>query len=125
MPRVDVKRATDPASAADGMRVLVDGRWPPFVAKDAISVDLWLKEAAPSEALRRWYGGDAGRWEAFTARYRAEIAQRDGVLRLLRELARRGPVTLLHAGRDGARSNAAALRSIIESEGAAAPGEAA
>jgi uncharacterized protein YeaO (DUF488 family) len=120
---VQVKRATEAPSPADGMRVLVDRRWPPGVGKEAIAVDLWLKEAAPSEALRRWYGSDASRWDGFTERYRAEVESRDGVLRLLRELRRRGPVTLLHAGRDGSHSNAAALKRIIEAESAAAPGE--
>ena len=109
-----VKRALDPATSADGIRVLVERRWPPGKRKEQVAVDLWLHDAAPSDTLRRWYGRDASRWEDFIWRYRTEISQQRDLVRLLHELERRGPVTLLHAGGDGERNNAAALRRILD-----------
>ena len=117
MPRMAVKRATATPDRHDGMRVLVDRRWPPGCTRDEVAVDLWLREAAPSEALRRWYGRDASRWPAFVERYRSEIRDRADLVRLLRELGRRGPVTLLHGTRDAEHNNAAALRRILDELG--------
>src|SRR5690554_5891493 len=106
MGMLALKRTTDAPSPADGIRVLVDRRWPPGVSRDAAAVDLWLKEAAPSEALRRWYARDPARRAEFRARYRAEIERREGILRMLQELRRRGSLTLLHAARDAVHTNA-------------------
>ena len=111
---VAVKRAYEPASPADGMRVLVDRLWPRGVSKEHLAVDFWLKDAAPSDALRRWYGHKPHRWESFTAKYRGELVQRADLLRLLDELRRRGRVTLLFGARDVARNNAVVLREVLE-----------
>ncbi len=96
------------------MRVLVDRLWPRGVSKEQLAVDFWLKDAAPSDALRRWYGHKPGRWESFAAKYRAELAQRADLFRLLDELRRRGRVTLLYGARDTARNNAVVLRAVLE-----------
>ena len=111
---VSVKRAYEPASPDDGMRVLVDRLWPRGLTKEQLAVDFWLKDAAPSDALRRWYGHTPRRWEPFAAKYRAELAQRTDLLRLLDELRRRGRVTLLYGARDTARNNAVVLREVLE-----------
>ena len=111
---VSVKRAYEPASPDDGMRVLVDRLWPRGVSKEQLAVDFWLKDAAPSDALRHWYGHRPGRWESFAAKYRGELAQRADLLRLLDELRRRGRVTLLYGARDTARNNAVVLREVLE-----------
>lgn len=121
MARLAIKRAADEPSPDDGMRVLVDPQWPPGLSREATCVDLWLKEAAPSLTLRRWHAMNPDRWPAFKERYRAELVGRHGLMRLLTELHRRGPVTLLHAARDGSRSNAAALVEILESDDGARP----
>lgn len=96
------------------MRVLVDRLWPRGLSKAQLAVDFWLKELAPSEALRRWYGHDPSRWAAFSDRYRTELAQCDELLRLLEELRRRGPLTLIYGARDAARNNAVVLREVLE-----------
>jgi len=98
------------------MRVLVEGRWPAGLRKEEVAADLWLKDAAPSETLRRWYAREPDRWDAFTARYRAELRQRPELLRLLRELRRRGPLTLLHGMRDASRNYALVVREILEKD---------
>jgi uncharacterized protein YeaO (DUF488 family) len=111
---VSVKRAYEPATPGDGMRVLVDRLWPRGLSKEQLTVDLWLRDAAPSDALRRWYGHKPSRWATFATKYRNELAQRTDQLRLLDELRRRGRVTLLYGARDTARNNAVVLREVLE-----------
>ncbi len=111
---VDLKRAYERPAPGDGMRVLVDRLWPRGLSKEKLAVDFWLKDAAPSDALRRWYGHDPRRWESFAAKYRAELAHQPDLLRLLDELRRRGRVTLLYGARDTARNNAVVLRQVLD-----------
>jgi uncharacterized protein YeaO (DUF488 family) len=111
---VRLKRAYDAPSPADGMRVLVDRLWPRGLARDQLAIDFWLKDAAPSAALRRWYGHVPRRWRSFAAKYRAELERRPDALRLLDELRRRGPVTLIYGARDPERNNAVVLRDTLE-----------
>ncbi len=101
------------------MRVLVDRLWPRGLSREQLAVDFWLKDVAPSTALRRWYGHESNRWKSFAAKYRAELAHRADLLRLLDELRRRGRVTLLYATRDAARNNAVVLRKVLEKRGCA------
>jgi uncharacterized protein YeaO (DUF488 family) len=102
------------------MRVLVDRLWPRGLSKEQLAVDFWLKDAAPSDALRRWYGHKPSHWESFAAKYRAELAQRTDLLRLLDELRRRGRITLLYGARDTACNNAVVLREVLEERRCAA-----
>ena len=113
---VVLERAYEAHAPRDGLRVLVDRLWPRGLSRKALAVDFWLKDLAPSEALRRWYGHRPGRWASFATRYRAELAQerRDALLRLLDELRERGQVTLLYGARDTARNHAVVLREILE-----------
>jgi uncharacterized protein YeaO (DUF488 family) len=111
---IGVKRASERPLPGDGMRVLVERRWPPGQSKERIAADLWLKDAAPSDALVRACATNPARWDEFKAKYRSELEARDDVLRLIDELRRRSPVTLLHAGGDRARNTAVALREILD-----------
>ena len=114
---VKLKRVYERPSAADGMRVLVDRLWPRGLTKHDVSADLWLRDAAPSSGLRRWYGHDPRRWKAFRRKYRAELAQRPEILSLLSDLRRRAPLTLLFGAHDAARNNAVVLREVLEKPG--------
>jgi uncharacterized protein YeaO (DUF488 family) len=108
MPRqIRTKRVYEPAAPEDGWRVLVDRLWPRGLKKEAAAVDLWLKEAAPSAELRRWFAHDPARWDEFRRRYAAELAQNRAALKPL--IAAEGPLTLLFAARDPAHNNAVAL----------------
>src|SRR3546814_17221881 len=71
--RLAVKRAYDPPASADGQRVLVDRVWPRGVTKEALRLAVWLKEAAPSTALRKWFGHDPAKWDGFRTRYFREL----------------------------------------------------
>lgn len=117
---VGLKRAYEQPSPEDGMRVLIDRLWPRGLSKEQLEVDLWLKDAAPSDALRRWYGHTRSRWESFAAKYRAELAQRNDLLHLLDELRRRGRITLIYGAHDTDCNNAVVLRDVLEERRCAA-----
>lgn len=110
---VRLKRAYEPAEPDDGMRILVDRLWPRGVRKADAAVDLWLKDVAPSTALRKWFGHDPARWQAFRERYAEELRQRPEALSRIRELARKGPVTLVYSAHDEAHNDAVVLRELV------------
>lgn len=112
--KVGMKRAFERPAPSDGVRVLVDRLWPRGQRKEQLAIDLWLKDLAPSDALRRWYGHEPDRWASFAEKYRAELSQHADVVRVLDELRRRGRVTLLYGARDRARNNAIVLRDVLE-----------
>lgn len=103
----------DATSADEGYRILVDRLWPRGTAKDAAPWDEWLKQAAPSTELRRWFGHDPARFAEFAERYRAEL-EASGGLTELRERCRAHPVvTLLYAAKDVEHNNAVVLRNLL------------
>ncbi|MEU9842471.1 DUF488 family protein [Actinomadura sp. NPDC048032] len=108
---VRLRRVYEEPSADDGARILVDRVWPRGLSKDKARLDEWEKDVAPSTELRKWYGHDAARFEEFTRRYDAELAEpeRAAALDHLRELARQGTVTLLTATKEIDRSQAAVI----------------
>ncbi|WP_419660519.1 conserved uncharacterized protein, DUF488 [Desulfosarcina variabilis str. Montpellier] len=112
---IQTKRVYDPAEKIDGNRVLVDRVWPRGLSKEKVQADLWLKDAAPSTALRKWFAHDRSRWEAFKERYFAELKDQPEVLATLSELARKGPITLLFSARDARCNQAVALKAFLES----------
>jgi uncharacterized protein YeaO (DUF488 family) len=110
-----LKRAYAAPAPGDGFRVLVERLWPRGVSKEMASLDLWLKDVAPSTALRQWFGHDPARWKEFERRYRAELKDRKDALNLLREMNRAGTVTLVYAARDEDHNGALALKNYLES----------
>src|SRR5690348_15386966 len=111
---IKLKRAYDAPAAADGCRVLVDRPWPRGVAKAKARVDLWLKEVAPSDALRKSFGHDPKKWPEFRRKYAAELAGKKELLARLKELEREhGTLTLLFAAKDVERNNAVALSGLL------------
>ncbi|MEV4003781.1 DUF488 family protein [Actinomadura sp. NPDC049753] len=108
---VRLRRVYESPSAEDGARILVDRVWPRGLSKDKARLDEWEKDVAPSTELRKWYGHDADKFEEFTRRYDAELAEpeRAAALDHLRELARQGTVTLLTATKEIDRSQAAVI----------------
>ena len=117
--RLGLKRVYAVASAADGLHVLVERLWPRGLRKKEAKIDLWLKEAAPSHALRRWFHeAPQTRWTGFQDRYREELRTTTTPLAELRRLVQREPVTLLFAAKDEACNSAVVLRSILEEDSA-------
>lgn len=107
---IALKRAYDPAESSDGARFLVERLWPRGVRKSDLPLDGWLKDVAPSPALRRWFGHDPRRWAAFRRRYFAELRTHADALEPLLAAARRGPTTLVYSARDTKHNAAVALR---------------
>ena len=98
-----------------GPRFLVDRLWPRGVRKTEVAGDLWVKDAAPSPELRRWFGHAPECFAEFAERYRAELDRRPEVLEPILAAARRGPVTLLYAAKDTEHNHAVVLREYVES----------
>jgi uncharacterized protein YeaO (DUF488 family) len=113
--QVAIKRAYEAPAPTDGTRVLVDRLWPRGLSKARAHVDLWLKDVAPSTELRQWYSHDPAKFAAFRARYLHELDVEPGrtALDQVRELARKGPVTLVFGARDVEHSEAAVLQEVL------------
>jgi uncharacterized protein YeaO (DUF488 family) len=107
------KRIYDPPSPDDGFRVLIDRLWPRGISRERAAIDLWARELAPSDELRRWYGHVPERFDEFDRRYRAELEEQRERLADLRRRARSGQVTILFGARDAEHSNAAVLTDVL------------
>ena len=115
MSDVRLKRAYETPVSDDGLRVLVDRLWPRGLSREKARVDLWLKEVAPSDALRRWFNHDPKKWPEFKRRYRAELAAHSEPLAQLRRLARdNARLTLLFSARDPNHNNAVVLCRVLD-----------
>jgi uncharacterized protein YeaO (DUF488 family) len=115
LKKIHIKRIYEPPTASDGKRILVDRLWPRGVAR----IDAWIKDVAPSDALRRWYSHDAEKWPEFRARYIAELKHNPAVVELQEMAAKSKTLTLLFAAKDNLRNNATVLQEFL-SGGAAA-----
>lgn len=111
-----VKRVYEPAQRSDGARFLVERLWPRGVKKEALQLDGWLKDVAPSDALRRWFGHDPQKWKEFRRRYFTELERTPEAWQLLLEVARHGTVTLLYSARDLKHNNALALKDYLQAK---------
>lgn len=115
--RVVAKRVYEPASPADGVRVLVDRLWPRGLRKEAAAVKFWLRDLAPSTALRQWYHANPEQWSVFKKRYLKElfVPKAAAALEKLYQLAKgKQTVTLLYASRLQERNNATVLKELLE-----------
>lgn len=111
---IKLKRAYDPPDPADGRRFLVDRLWPRGVKKEALALEQWAKEAAPSNELRKEFHHDAARWDAFQQAYAAELDANPAAWEPLLEAARNGTITLVYSARDEQHNQAVALKAYLE-----------
>ncbi len=111
---IRLKRIYDSSSTGDGFRVLVDRLWPRGLSKEAAQLDLWLREVAPSTALRKWFNHEASRWKDFTHRYAAELDQQPENAEKLRHIAQTGRLTLLFSAQNQKLNNAVALQAYLK-----------
>lgn len=111
---VRIRRVYEDASADDGLRVLVDRLWPRGKSKQNAHIDMWLKDIAPSKALRSWFGHIPERFDEFASRYRRELDTNTEAVNRLRELIAGHPrVTLLYGAKDSEHNNAVVLRKYL------------
>ena len=114
---VRVKRAYEPAAAADGHRVLIDRIWPRGISREQAQLDEWARELAPSNELRRWFAHDPTRFAEFRRRYESELRAQEEKLRELRGRARAGTLTLVYGARDTEHNDAVVLAALIRRTG--------
>jgi len=110
---VKLKRAYDPPSGSDGIRILIDRVWPRGINKANAAIDQWDKSIAPSTMLRNWFGHDPARWQEFRRRYTNEIHRHREQLDELRTRAQSGRITLVFAAHDRIHNHAVVLRDIL------------
>ncbi len=112
---IKTKRVYLPASKDDGVRVLVDRLWPRGMTKEKAKVDLWLRDIAPSNDLRKWYAHDPKKWPAFKRRFRSELKDKGDLLKQVRALEKeKGTVTLLFGSKEEKLNNASALKEFLK-----------
>lgn len=113
---IKIKRIYDEPSENDGKRILVDRLWPRGVSKEKAKIDIWLKDAAPSPELRKWYGHKIENHEEFCNLYKLELST-DSVkidaVKLLREMSQEEDITLLYGAKDQNYNHAAVLLNYI------------
>jgi uncharacterized protein YeaO (DUF488 family) len=116
--QIRTKRIYERPAATDGERILVDRLWPRGVSRSDAKLDEWLKELAPSDALRKWFAHKSERWREFQQRYSAEFKdpEKQELIRRLRLAARKATVTLVYAAKDTEHNNARALAAFIAGE---------
>lgn len=112
-----IKRIYDPASPVDGKRILVDRLWPRGISRERAALTEWMKEVAPSTALRQWFGHMADHFDAFTEKYREELSrdpEKHIAVAQLRDMAAQGMVTLLYAAKSPEINHAVVLKHYLE-----------
>ncbi|GAB6067449.1 DUF488 domain-containing protein [Methylothermus subterraneus] len=112
-PTIRTKRVYEPPEDQDGFRVLVDRVWPRRLKKEQVRANLWLREVAPSTALRRWFAHDPSKWDEFKNRYFAELDRNLESVRMLVQIAAKRTVTLLYSAHDPEHNQAVALREYL------------
>lgn len=110
---IKIKRVYEKPSKGDGYRILVDRLWPRGLTKEKASIDLWLKEIAPTTALRKWFGHDPGKWKEFQKRYHQELKNNKDQVLLLKGQIKKGKVTLVYGAKDEEHNEALVLKKWI------------
>jgi uncharacterized protein YeaO (DUF488 family) len=110
---IKIKRVYEKPEDEDGIRILVDRLWPRGLTKEKASVDLWLKDIAPSTELRKWFGHDPEKWNEFKKRYLAELNENKKSVAMLKEQLTNGVVTLIFGAKDEEHNEALVLKELF------------
>ena len=111
---IKLKRAYEGVSPEDGARFLVDRLWPRGVTKEALQIEAWIKDVAPSTELRKWFGHDPAKWDEFQRRYIAELQSEPGAWQPLLDAAGNGTLTLVYGAKDTEHNDAVVLKAFLE-----------
>ncbi len=112
--RIHLKRIYDGPADEDGFRVLIDRLWPRGLRKEAVRLDAWAKDLAPSTGLRKWFAHDPAKFAEFTVRYRRELADRQGAIEELRAAVIGDTLTLVYAAADPVHNHAVVLCKYLQ-----------
>ena len=110
---IKIKRVYKKPEVEDGIRILVDRLWPRGLTKEKASIDLWLKEIAPTTELRKWFNHDPDKWNEFKKRYLAELSENRKSVAILKEQLTNGDVTLIFGTKDEEHNEALVLKELI------------
>lgn len=110
---IKIKRVYDPPAPDDGKRILIDRLWPRGIKKEQACVDSWVKDIAPSNELRTWFGHEPSKWREFRSRYIRELRTKQDLVEQLRRDAKNGTVTLLFAAKDSEHANVVVLKEVL------------
>ena len=111
---IQIKRVYDTPNESDGIRILVDRIWPRGLSKDKARIDLWIKDIAPSNELRKWYSHDPEKWPEFKHRYFEQLKNNNDVKSFLHTY-RTKKVTFLYGSKEAHMNNAQALKEYAQS----------
>jgi uncharacterized protein YeaO (DUF488 family) len=112
---IKIKRVYEKPAKEDGWRVLVDRLWPRGMKREAAKIDVWMKEIAPSDGLRKWFGHEPKKWPEFQKRYRGELEEEKDAVTELKEMEKKhGTVTLLFGAKDQEHNQAVALVDVLK-----------
>ncbi len=111
---IQIKRVSERALKDDGVRFLTERLWPRGIKKEDLKMDGWLKEAAPSADLRKWFNHDPAKWTEFQKRYWAELRKNSEAWQPILDAAKNGRVTLLFSSHDSNHNNVVALKAFLE-----------
>jgi len=114
MQKLLLKRVYEETSKTDGYRILVDRIWPRGIKKSEAKIDLWLKEIAPSNELRKWFDHDPRKWNQFRTKYSKELKNKEEELSILTQCLKKSTVTLLYGAKDEEHNQAIALIEFIQ-----------
>lgn len=110
---MNIKRVYDKPEKEDGRRILVDRVWPRGLTKDKASVDLWLKDIAPSTELRKWFDHDPAKWQEFRKRYKQELKENNEQVSVLKEELKKGKITLVYGAKDEKHNQALVIQEFF------------
>ncbi len=118
---IRIKRTYEPRARADGRRILVERLWPRGMKREALQMDAWMKEVAPSTQLRKWFGHRPERWQEFRRRYKKELRANPDACSSILDVSKRGTVTLLYSAHDLEHNGAVVLREYLMERSRARP----
>ena len=114
MTVINTKRVYEHLEESDGFRILVDRLWPRGIKKEEAHFDIWLKEIAPSNELRKWFNHEAGKWEDFKNKYKSELKKSAALEELLALVKKHKVITLIYGAKDEERNQAVVLKEFLE-----------
>lgn len=109
-----IKRIYEPAELKDGFRILVDRLWPRGMTKEKAHIDLWMRDIAPSDNLRKWFNHQIEFWDEFKQSYFKELATKNDLIEIILKRSELETVTLLYSAKSETFNNAVALKEYIE-----------
>ena len=112
--KIQVERIYDNPKGDKSFRILVDRLWPRGLSKDEVKIDLWQKDIAPSDSLRKWFGHDEKKWNQFKSKYFKELVKKEEAVTTIIKKAKEDSITLLYGAKEERFNNAVALKEYFE-----------